>query len=512
VSELLAVATERPRTISTSSERDALLRLLSGHDEMHAQGSSDSSGRALYRHRAERIDPDLFRAHLAGKAVVASYLVRRDGTVRMAVLDIDIAAKTLLRHRYDDERLSELRQRALSAARSLLGAAESLGLAPVVEDSGGRGYHLWFLFEDPVPAERARAVLLAVRDHAGALPDGINLEVFPAHDRAEPEVPGNRMRLPCGVHPVTRRASRILDRQMQTVAHPLQAILGARRIARCDLERCLTGTVRPAPAAVAAADPVTTMLDGCAVLKALVGKAADLRHLAHHERWVLASCLKPLGEAREAAVHRIIGQCQNYDRSQTGKNLRRIYDQPIGCRRIQLMLPGLTTTKVCRCRLPQRAGRYPSPTCLVGILPIRPGDDPAKCPSRNTSGTTRPTPPERAVASGVAERLQRARHLARNPQAIVPPEALAVATAPSAATPPLARDSVPAPAPPAPASATLPPDDADDEALVAAVLAAQESLQAGRARLAGRIAAAGGNLRTARGSLRLVDGRPCLEL
>lgn len=509
VAELLTVAKERPRTISTSPERDAVLRLLGGHDAMHAIGGSDSSGRAHYRHRNARIDHDLFRDHLAGRAVVASYLVRADGTARVAALDIDIASKVLQRHRYHDEALAGLRQRALEAACALRDTAVAEGLDPVLEDSGGRGYHLWFFFENAVPALRARDLLLAIRQRAGDLPSGINLEVFPANERPDPEVPGNRLRLPCGVHPVTRRASRILDRQGQPVAHALQAILGARRIVACDLERVFTGAVRPAPAAVAAADPVATLLSGCAVLQALEHKVADYRHLAHHERWVLGSCLKPLGEAGHAAAHRILGQCQNYDKSQTDKNLRRTKDQPIGCRRIQLMLPGLATNEVCRCSFRLREGRYPSPTCHVGLMPHRPVDDPAAVKAKprpiqaNTGGQSpQPMPAPTLASRPVAERLQRARQLARSTDPVPVTTAALIHAAKS-------DQAAPQPAPSC-TSASIAIDE--DEALVAAVLSAQERLSSSRTQLAERLAAAGGRLQTRRGSFHLIDGRPCLEL
>ncbi|MCS6970154.1 MAG: reverse transcriptase domain-containing protein [Planctomycetota bacterium] len=572
--DLIRIVEHRPRTISTSPERDAVLRLLGGHDEMHAIGSADSAGRAIYRHCAGRIDHDLFRDHLAGKTVVAAYLVRADGMSRVAAFDIDIARKVLQRHRYDEERLAEFRRRAQDAVRQLLNAAHGLGLEAVPEDSGGRGYHLWFIFHDPVPASRARQVLLAVRDRAGQLPEGINLEIFPANDKPDPQLPGNRLRLPCGVHPVTRAPSRILDRHLHPVAHPMQAILGARRIAACDIERVLCGEVRPPPGAVAAADPVGTLLRSCAVLHALADKAATLRHLAHHERWVLGSCLKPLGEAGRAAVHHIISACQNYDYHQTESHLRRIKDQPIGCHRIQQMLPGLATSEVCRCRFPQRPGRYFSPTCHVGIHPIHPKrlhaqkmpsaplpppaspavSQPPAPPSNRPS--SRPTWPVQIASA--AEFLAQARRVAQSaasvstppatadtasvglkPHADPPPDdshcnaacqtapavPAAQAVPPPLATPPASPAAVggAASSPTLPSGPTLssapaaPPLSAatsvpDDDAVLADLLACHERLRLQRQLLVERIRAAGGSLRTIRGICRLMDGIPCLEL
>lgn len=578
VLDLIRIVAHRPRTVSTSAERDAVLRLLAGHDGMHAVGGADSTGRATYRHVAGRIDHDLLREHLAGRIVLAAYPVRADGTVRYAVMDIDIASKTLQRHRYDDEKIAEFKQRATVALRALLDAAHALGLQPVPEETGGRGYHLWFLFADPVPAERARCVLFAVRDRAGALPPGINLEVFPANDRPDPEIPGNRIRLPCGVHPITRCASRILDRHLQPVAHPLQALIGARRIAAPDIERAISGGVPPAPAAATGGDPVAAMLEGCAVLRAIADKAQHIGHLAHPERWVLASCLKPFGEAGRAAVHRIIGHCHNYNQHLTERHLRRIKEQPVGCRRIQELLPNIATTEVCRCRFVLRGNRYPCPTCHAGYNPRRPDGTQAQQSHDAPAAAPPPPRPADAAAMPAAERILRARRLAQgictaaaadgksgDSVASERPasDAIAPASAPASAPPahpapgrptpvtlpdpstaiadsaanaaapsksgPVSSSAGPAAgpasvstpggdpqappliAPSAIASHASAPSDCD-ATLVDALLEAQARLIAQRGLLVERLRAAGGFLRTPRGTLRLIDGIPCLEL
>jgi hypothetical protein len=40
--------------------------------------------------------------------------------------------------------------------------SEGLGLFPLAEFSGGKGYHFWFFFDPPVPAKQVRNVLAMV--------------------------------------------------------------------------------------------------------------------------------------------------------------------------------------------------------------------------------------------------------------------------------------------------------------------------------------------------------------
>lgn len=120
-----------------------------------------SSGCALRRHgkcadcpvrQFVPVSDGTVRAHLRGKDanlrpfVMGIYPMSADETVRLAVIDFDESA---------------WRRDALLVVRK----ARELALPPALEVSrSGRGAHLWFFFQSPVPARIARAALTHVRN------------------------------------------------------------------------------------------------------------------------------------------------------------------------------------------------------------------------------------------------------------------------------------------------------------------------------------------------------------
>ncbi len=107
--------------------------------------------------------------HFKGTRTYGFYLMNTDATVKCAVIDADLvsglrgaAGRDLARSR------TRIRKdRAYMAARINEGAAE-FGLSPVIEFSGGKGYHFWFFMASPVPAAQIRQAL-------GFLPAGKTL-------------------------------------------------------------------------------------------------------------------------------------------------------------------------------------------------------------------------------------------------------------------------------------------------------------------------------------------------
>lgn len=91
----------------------------------------------------------------------------------------------------------------------------------LLEDSGGKGYHIWLLLSEPVPAARARAWAEAIRPQymrmARLVPEGSEpwpaLEIFPKQDAVAEGGFGNLVKLPFGVHGKTHTQSVMKLRQ-----------------------------------------------------------------------------------------------------------------------------------------------------------------------------------------------------------------------------------------------------------------------------------------------------------
>lgn len=135
--------------------------------------------------RAKRLsDPmswtDVIPLHIAKRQCVAVYPVEDDGTVRFTCVDFDNKE-----HAPDPT----IRIRVTKLHNFLV----AIGLPPTVEISqGGRGFHLWLFFSEPIDAAYVRAFWCAVFDRLNmTMP-----EVFPKQSRLDKGKIGNCIRLP----------------------------------------------------------------------------------------------------------------------------------------------------------------------------------------------------------------------------------------------------------------------------------------------------------------------------
>lgn len=97
--------------------------------------------------------------HLLGKTRIGSYALSADDAARWGVIDADKGGTTPILDFRD--------------------TLQRLGIPFAVEKSKSKGYHVWILLEEPAPAWKVRALLLAVAKAAG----WPTLEVFPKQNR-----------------------------------------------------------------------------------------------------------------------------------------------------------------------------------------------------------------------------------------------------------------------------------------------------------------------------------------
>lgn len=94
------------------------------------------------------------------------------------------------------------------------------------------------------------------------------------------------------------------------------------------------------------------MVEGCALISELVGKAAETHHLRHTERLALLYTLGHMGEAGRNYLHQVIGLCENYDPRTTERWLRRIEEghRPLRCATLREWLKDYLPGISCKCK------------------------------------------------------------------------------------------------------------------------------------------------------------------
>jgi hypothetical protein len=159
------------------------LRAFVGNPDVYAVQLDDGS----YRPVREPLDGVVLLRHLGGKATIGTYVLWND-KARFIVWDVDERPE----------------YKPLAMAQRIAAIARKHGLIPFIEFSGKKGYHVWALLEEWVPAGQA---LLAGRYIASEA--GFTGEVFPKQAKARDL--GNLVKLPFALHRVSKRRSYFLE-------------------------------------------------------------------------------------------------------------------------------------------------------------------------------------------------------------------------------------------------------------------------------------------------------------
>lgn len=161
------------------------LRTLIGNPDVYAVQTEDGK----YIPVREPLTDSVLRQHRAGEITVGTYVVQPPNLARTLVFDIDSANS-----------VESVVQR--TTLESII--RELPDVTYFIEESGGKGWHIWLVADEPLEAEVLYRLGRGVREEAG-LPA---LEVFPK--QTEVRDLGNLVKLPGGVHRVTGRENNLM--------------------------------------------------------------------------------------------------------------------------------------------------------------------------------------------------------------------------------------------------------------------------------------------------------------
>jgi hypothetical protein len=369
--------------------------LFAGRENVYARQWWGDSGEGGYTPVREPFTFQVARNHLLGSITAGIYPVRLDNTVTFLAFDVDISKRGMARARGDVKEARRLKDAVASEARRLCGELAALGLAPLLEDSGYKGRHLWVFLEAPEPAAVVRqfgSLFLASFPVQGR---DLHAEFFPKQASVAAGV-GNLIKLPLGIHRRTGRRSRILQADGSAAPDPYAALRQQPRASRDVLhaaiqrlkERFASLPVAPAGAGTGTAPPdddaaaplplpappvpdaawtaadfdthpeVSVLIRRCAVLAALKDKVEKHRRLTHEERVVVAHSLGHSG-AGVLAVNHLFDFC--VDTPPDARLKTPLSGNPVSCPKIRKRIPQVTGSVRCHCDFGFARDHYPTP-------------------------------------------------------------------------------------------------------------------------------------------------------
>lgn len=342
-----------------------------GSESMVYRQYIDRLGRHGYKPFHQKLTAKDLERHWSGAHTLAVPVFKPGGNLRFGLLDFDISKQTW--DSLDKNAVAELKERLLDDVRGIQQLAFKQGVESVIEDSGHKGWHLWFFLFDNLDGKLVKNFLLELERIAGPPPEGTHRERFPASDKMRPDQLNSRIKLPLGLHKVSGRKSKFMtpdgienlkgvtllsERAVFNRAAKLKKAVEEwtrfRRQVQENKDENETGNPNSGNA-------VSILYGKCAVLDGLRRKAESTRELNHYERSVIRGVLAPLGEDGADEIHRILKNCQNYSRGVTDKMIGQNTGHPIGCARIKEILGRFCAEVGCQCSFKKRQGKYPNP-------------------------------------------------------------------------------------------------------------------------------------------------------
>ena len=318
--------------------------LFSGREDCFArqwvEKSEQKQGYVPVKHCLEPKDVE---DHLSGRMTYGIYLMRSDSRVKTAVIDVDLVQQyrqPKLKSE-DVQRIYRERDYMLKRIREL---SDSVGMTPLTEFSGGKGFHFWYCFDAPVPATLARKVLEKICKAVSGDLTAFNLEVFPKQDQLSGKGFGNLVKLPLGIHRVSGKQSRFIDCRDNSVEAQLAFISQIKPIPADALgthqETFPTDTVilHPRFREWAEKYPELYQLEQCCPPLAQIMTACRNRsNLSVREEKVIFQTIGFLNR-KKTLIHLLMSEQPDYNPHLTDYRLSQIRGTPLGCARIHSLL------------------------------------------------------------------------------------------------------------------------------------------------------------------------------
>lgn len=316
------------------------------------QGREDAFARQWYEKEKDAsgyipvrrpMQPEDVKDHLRGKRTYGIYLLRRDSTARVGVIDIDLVQK-YRSGQLSREENSGVKSEGKYLLKRLAELSAEASLPCIIEFSGGKGYHFWYPFENPVPAGVVRSALELLAAKVRRDVECFGLEVFPKQDQLSGKGLGNLVKLPLGIHRGTGKASYFLMAKDRSPESQMDFLRGIQRIGTAALETLARTEskarvlVHPRHEAWAGEYPELAILEAkCVMIAQILANCRGSRSLSVREEKILLGTIGHLPRAKHL-LHHLFEQLPEYNRPLLDYKISRIRGTVIGCKRIHSLL------------------------------------------------------------------------------------------------------------------------------------------------------------------------------
>ena len=266
-----------------------------------------------------------------------------DGCVKTAVIDIDLN-KAFRGKKLKADKRNQIKREFFYLTDRLTELSGQAGMHPLIEFSGGKGYHFWYFFKIPTKPHQIRGILENIKQSIVGDISAFSIEVFPKQDHFKGKGFGNLVKLPLGVHRLTGKRSYFIRCRNRSIETQLDFLSGIRLTNPEELKTVANGGedkrvfIHPRWEKWAKSYPELFALENkCPPLAQIIAACRNAKSLAMREEKILFQTIGFLPRAK-TLLHHLLAPLTDYNPHLVDYKLSRIRGTPLGCKRIHSLL------------------------------------------------------------------------------------------------------------------------------------------------------------------------------
>ncbi|MBF0390714.1 MAG: DNA primase [Desulfamplus sp.] len=324
------------------------LNLFSGREDIFARQWADKnenkSGYVPVRYSMTLAH---IEEHLNGLKTYGIYLLKSDSKVKCGVIDADINPEYRTGKITADQKNTLYREKSWMISR-IFEISKQLGIKPLLEYSGHKGYHFWYFFNQPVDASKVKAFLTRVAEPVNRDIKAFHLEVFPKQDRLTEKGLGNLVKLPLGIHRKNGKPSFFMECAKKDLESQLFFLKKVEPASPNILDSGLAAAkqeqinnqviLHPRMAAIAKDYPEIYDLERlCPPIGQVIAIGREGKNLNTREEKIILQTIGFLPRAKHL-IHYLMAPCSEYNPHLVDFKIGKIAGTPLGCKKIHSLL------------------------------------------------------------------------------------------------------------------------------------------------------------------------------
>ncbi|MDY0132209.1 MAG: CRISPR-associated primase-polymerase type A1 [Desulforegulaceae bacterium] len=306
---------------------------------------------------------DEIESHISGRESLGIYILNSDNSVNLGVIDIDLTKE--VRSQNKRKLIGKINQESQWMVKRIKEISGKYGLNPLLEFSGGKGYHFWYFFKNSPKAGIVKKLLESITSEIKNDLTYFNLEVFPKQDYLSGKGLGNLVKLPLGIHKKTGKKSYFPECKKRETQSQLEFLkkYSPQEIGNLNIKES-KAEVKDFPLKKNSEFPeIVNLKNLCPPIGQIIVQCLNKNNISRTQEKIIYQTIGFLPQGRRL-VHSLFQRMPDYNDKLVDLYLTRLKGTPLGCRRIH----NITEYSGSYCYF-EKSGEYLTPLLHLGFSP-----------------------------------------------------------------------------------------------------------------------------------------------